>query len=314
MEDDGFTSVSYKKEPRPSRNRKGKNRYRERTLDEKLQAREAELRRSGYLQDCRKLLRDALSPPPTSADSSLGADSPCPARKCVVCLGLGSLSDSTKAQDQYVLLKELLLEMEDELDREVPTQFYDPVFTPEDETYLTAQGHSVLSGDHPLKLDRSTLLYIPHGPRTLFEALLAANWTSADQLGRVVLLGNRLDLYDDPTYSGSLQERRKDVDGVGDELGSDAHFVFEASKIFHSVPLPDTKEHLQAFNDLALQWVPPARLADKPDSFWNASNKSANATTTATDKTEAGTQEQQDEITATTDEAAEALEKLALAE
>ena len=54
MEDDGFTSVTYKKDNhRPVRNRKGKNRYRERTLDEKLQAREAELRRSGYLQECR---------------------------------------------------------------------------------------------------------------------------------------------------------------------------------------------------------------------------------------------------------------------
>lgn len=53
MEDDGFTSVTYKKDNRPARNRKGKNRYRERTLDEKLQAREAELRRSGYLLECR---------------------------------------------------------------------------------------------------------------------------------------------------------------------------------------------------------------------------------------------------------------------
>ncbi|KWU41110.1 hypothetical protein RHOSPDRAFT_30639 [Rhodotorula sp. JG-1b] len=274
MEDDGFTSVTYKKDNhRPVRNRKGKNRYRERTLDEKLQAREAELRRSGYLQECRKLLRDALCRPTTASDSSATSVTPCPAPICVVCLGLGSISESTKAQDQYVLLKELLLEMEDELHGAISTEFYDPVFCPEDKAYLTSQGHSVLSGDHALRLDRPTLLYIPHGPRTLFEALLSANWTSPEQLGRTILLGNRLDLYDDPTYSGSLRDRRKDVDGKGDELGQTAEFVYKASQIFHIVPLPDIKEHLQAFNDLALQWVPPSTVADKPESFWTVSPK-----------------------------------------
>ncbi|TKA56254.1 hypothetical protein B0A53_01545 [Rhodotorula sp. CCFEE 5036] len=308
MEDDGFTSVTYKKDNRPARNRKGKNRYRERTLDEKLQAREAELRRSGYLQECRKLLRDALSRPTTGGDSSATSVVSCPP-VCVVCLGLGSISDSTKAQDQYVLLKELLLEMEDELHGDISTEFYDPVFSPEDTAYLTSQGHSVLSGDHALRLDRTTLLYIPHGPRTLFEALLSANWTSPEQLGRTILLGNRLDLYDDPTYSGSLRDRRKDVDGKGDELGQTAEFVYKASQIFRIVPLPDSKEHLQAFNDLALQWVPPAALADKPDSFWTAPPELSKATgAPKADQAEAP----KVEAATAADEAADALNKLSL--
>lgn len=63
MEDDGFTSVTYKKDPRPARNRKGKNRYRERTLDEKLEGREVELRRSGYLQACASEYRTGASRP-----------------------------------------------------------------------------------------------------------------------------------------------------------------------------------------------------------------------------------------------------------
>lgn len=67
-----------------------------------------------------------------------------------------------------MLLKELLLEMEDEvrsfpfprvsrnlgadfsrlqLHGAISTEFYDPVFCPEDKAYLTSQGHSVLSGD-----------------------------------------------------------------------------------------------------------------------------------------------------------------------
>lgn len=67
-----------------------------------------------------------------------------------------------------MLLKELLLEMEDEvrsfpflrssrdlgadfsrlqLHGDISTEFYDPVFSPEDKAYLTSRGHSVLSGD-----------------------------------------------------------------------------------------------------------------------------------------------------------------------
>ena len=140
-----------------------------------------------------------------------------------------------------------------QIDETVPTEFYDPVFSPADAAFLSAQGHKVLSSDvralarslasrmtlthtflqYPLHLDRPTLLYIPHGPRTLFEALLRANWSSPAQLERVILLANRLDLYDDPTYSGSLKSkaRREDEarqDGEGDELGASAEHIVRA--------------------------------------------------------------------------------------
>ena len=128
-EDDGFTSVTYKKPSRAPKNRKGKNKYRERTLDEKLQAREEAMRRSGYIEACRResrlslhciqgqltrvesveMLRNALSP--LKEEENSASTSVCPPPTCVVCLGLGSVSDSTKAQDQYILLKELVLEL-----------------------------------------------------------------------------------------------------------------------------------------------------------------------------------------------------------
>ncbi|GJN88739.1 hypothetical protein Rhopal_001705-T1 [Rhodotorula paludigena] len=174
---DDFTAVSYKKPGRAPRNRKGKNRFRERTLEEKLAAREEALVCSGYLRECR-------------------------AR--VLCLGLGSVSDSSKAQDQYLLLRELL----DELQLDGAAEFYDPVFTAEDAGFLESQGHKVLAAD----------------------------------LCRMLLLGNRLDLYNDPTYSGSLQRHKSATDR--DELGASAPFVTRAA----------TKDHLEAFNDLALEW------------------------------------------------------------
>jgi len=57
LEDDGFTSVTYKKPSRAPKNRKGKNKYRERTLNEKLQSREEAMKRSGYISECRSEYR-----------------------------------------------------------------------------------------------------------------------------------------------------------------------------------------------------------------------------------------------------------------
>lgn len=40
-------------------------------------------------------------------------------------------------------------------------------------------------------------MYMPHCPRSLFNELLKRNWSKAG-LRRIVLVGNRLDMYDDP--------------------------------------------------------------------------------------------------------------------
>lgn len=81
------------------------------------------------------------------------------------------------------------------------------------------------------------------------------------------------------------------------------------AQIFHIVPLPDTKEHLQAFNDLALQWVPPAAIADKPDSFWTASPAPSDITGALKAERAAGPNL---EAATAADEAADALNKLSL--
>ncbi|GAA6006339.1 hypothetical protein JCM10207_000610 [Rhodosporidiobolus poonsookiae] len=302
QEDEGFTSVTHKK---PARARKGKNRAppRERTIQEKLATRAEGLRESDYLKQCRALLRDALVPP---AGADVTAAPPFQRPECVVCLGLGSIADSLKAQEQYLLLKEVLEELEGVIDPEAHTEFYDPVFSLEDAAFLSSEGHSVLSAEHPLRLTRPTLLYIPHGPRTLFDALLRANWTSPDQLRRVVILGNRLDLYDDPTYSGSTRQsggkRGGEKKAGGDELGESAEWVGRAANLFHIVPLPDTKEHLQAFNDLALEWVDPAKAAAQEESFWRKEEGEKD------DGEDEGIEVKQDQV----DEAAKELEKLEL--
>lgn len=81
------------------------------------------------------------------------------------------------------------------------------------------------------------------------------------------------------------------------------------AQIFHIVPLPDTKEHLQAFNDLALQWVPPAAIADKPDSFWTAPPNPSGARSPPEEEDAEGPK---GGAATAADEAADALDKLSL--
>jgi len=99
---------------------------------------------------------------------------------------------------------------------------YDPAFTPADELLLKSYSISVLPtntvrlaflppvfgdfaemflrslhqhGHHPLPSDdTTTLIYMPHCPRTLYQNLLFSSW-SEDALGRLVLLSNDLSGY-----------------------------------------------------------------------------------------------------------------------
>ncbi|KAL8283619.1 hypothetical protein RQP46_005414 [Phenoliferia psychrophenolica] len=88
---------------------------------------------------------------------------------------------------------------------------------------------------------------MPHCPRTLFDELLRKNWSAA-KLSRLVIFGNRLDMYDDPTHSSASSSVK-------------TPFIAKAQSLWKSVIIPPDPNHLEGFNDLALQWIPPARLA-----------------------------------------------------
>lgn len=72
------------------------------------------MNRANTIDGPAEMLRDALSPA-SASETADTVQEPCPPPTCVVCLGLGSVSDSTKAQDQYVMLKELLSELQEEV-------------------------------------------------------------------------------------------------------------------------------------------------------------------------------------------------------
>lgn len=174
LEDD-FTPVTHKKARAPKK-RKGQQKPRERTLSERVDARRKALGESGYPERCRgkvlPLIRLARAEQCTaallrSALADTGAGESCPPPACVVCLGLGSVAESSKSQDQLVLLQGLLKELEANVSRlsfvlastcpiltdptpyqlECPTEVYDPVTSPEDTLYLSEAGFKVLNSE-----------------------------------------------------------------------------------------------------------------------------------------------------------------------
>ena len=117
---DDFTAVTHKKTRAPKK-RKGQPKPRERTLNERVEARRTVLEASGYPARCRgelrvssSLLQSHFVPAIVLLRSALGgtAGEKCPPPVCAVCLGLGSVAESSKSQDQLVLLQMLLKELE----------------------------------------------------------------------------------------------------------------------------------------------------------------------------------------------------------
>lgn len=128
-EDDGFSApITHRKPARAPKHRKNKapTRPRERTLAERVESRLGPMQATNYLDKC------AGKSPPSAwpntcgrcavltaalwlvvaelvekalAGAGEGEAGPCPRPEDLVCLGLGSVSDSTKSQDQFHLLQ-----------------------------------------------------------------------------------------------------------------------------------------------------------------------------------------------------------------
>ncbi|KAI5479327.1 SRR1 family protein [Pseudohyphozyma bogoriensis] len=249
MSDDGEFSapVTYKKTRAP-KNRKGKGKLRERTVQERLESRRDLLNESKYLASCRELLHDALRPKEKDVPA-------CPPPTCVVCLGLGSIAESSKSQDQYLVLQSLTEELNQlvgPLTR--PSTIFDPAFTDVDKTHFTSDQLEVLAEEHSLDFDGVTFLYMPHCPRSLFEALLKKNWT-AERISKLVIFGNTLECYNDPTHPSASSSVK-------------TPFIMNSLPLWRSIPLPPDKHH--SFNDMALQWIPKDVAEAQTSDFWLA--------------------------------------------
>lgn len=111
------------------------------------------------------------------------------------CLGIGALSQAP-AQWQMALLLEMRGFLAATTNLEPRTTVFDPLFGDVDVALLRRLGC-----DLPLEnacgkyiLHEPTLVYMPHCPKELYEALLRANWNE-NRLRQCILVGNTLEHY-----------------------------------------------------------------------------------------------------------------------
>ena len=127
-----------------------------------------------------------------------------PVPNTVIALGLGSFESNVNAIDQLILLQYLIDRLQ--IDNSKVTLF-DPVSTELDIDFITRLGYkhsSEYANDVEASPTPSTLLYMPHCDKSLYEESLRRYWRR-ERLSRVVLLGNDLSLY---------SQRQKDTSSV----------------------------------------------------------------------------------------------------
>lgn len=195
-----------------------------------------ELASGGWVKECTQLLRDALQ--------VLAMQQP-----RVLCLGLGSPTSSRDARTQLAFL----LAACDDLTLERSTvSAYDPVFTDEDDRLLaTVQVQRLTenrSAAYPL--GEPTIVYMPHCDLPLYENILREN-SSRERLPRLLLIANRLSEYLDSLPSHKLQ--------------AEYPSVARLAPLLASLPLPPCPSSVTAFNNLAVQFVPPETLSTVDD-------------------------------------------------
>ncbi|KAL5490460.1 hypothetical protein ACEPAI_5293 [Sanghuangporus weigelae] len=226
---DAFTLVARKKK----KNRNGKGAMKVLTPEQKLEKSRAELHSdTNWLDAVSRIVHGATATLATAAIQS------------ILCLGLGSPSESAQARFQL----SFLLELRDKiLPNPVGIIAFDPVFSPEDKLLLTSLGIQIFPDNREGKheLEGATLAFMPHCDRALYENLLRANWRP-EAIADLLLIGNDLRGYVD-----SIPSR---------VLGKESPCISRLALLLASTPLPEHRAFPDAFSSTAVQHVDTASL------------------------------------------------------
>ncbi|TFK27376.1 hypothetical protein FA15DRAFT_586399 [Coprinopsis marcescibilis] len=172
----------------------------------------------------------------------------------VLCLGLGSPTNSQNANAQLAFLLEACQHLDIPSDR---ISLYDPVFTEEDTNLFNHLGLSVqtrnrvrsAAGRHELRVP--TLCFMLHCDLELYNALIEANCTSMDgNLANLVLIGNRLTEYIDRRAFFSPPPN------PSEKLKSSVPYLFRIAPRLQSHPLSASRLYPTAFNNTCVQYYP----------------------------------------------------------
>jgi len=181
----------------------------------------------------------------------------------IVCYGIGSIEKSIISQYQFALV----LILRDLFEITGKAYAYDPVSTPVDLEILLHYEINTIDANEKAKrpIINQTLFYMPHCPLGLYNNVIASNW-ERKKLEKIILVGNRLDFYDE-TMSTSL-------------LNSKAPYICPALTIIQSVSFPTIsmsakyddnlliKMPTGTFDNLCWQWFPIDRELDGKIEFW----------------------------------------------
>ncbi|KXN73889.1 hypothetical protein CONCODRAFT_83265 [Conidiobolus coronatus NRRL 28638] len=123
----------------------------------------------------------------------------------IICYGIGSPSDSINAQYQLSYIYKL----RNALNVKGKFEVFDPVEqSKEDLEIYSDWGFEIIPHNEEAKrsIDNTpTIFYMPHCPKLLYNNVLGANW-NLSKLDKIVVIGNRFELYDDLNLDKSLKE------------------------------------------------------------------------------------------------------------
>ncbi|NWU63965.1 SRR1L protein, partial [Pterocles burchelli] len=172
-----------------------------------------------------------------------------------VCYGLGRFSSCPAARHQLAFLLLLLEELG------VPPgqcSLFDPAFSPQEVAVLGQLGLRLLpdneEGKHGAEGAATTLFYMVHCGKALYNNLLWRNW-SAGTLSRMVIIGN--------SFRG-IEERL-----LSRILERDYSYIAKILKGTEEVALPAHPRYLDTFNDTSVHWFPWEKLQELPQEVWD---------------------------------------------
>ncbi|XP_052781042.1 SRR1-like protein [Mya arenaria] len=171
----------------------------------------------------------------------------------IVCYGLGSFVESYIAKYQLALLHALRENLQV---RSEQCEVYDPIFTADEKGVLDELGFTVLSkneeGKRQCNPDRTTLFYLPHCGKALYNNVLWANW--GPQLGRVVIVGNSFDSMIERTPQRILEHT--------------ANYVVKIKQYTKESPLAVPDQYNDVFNDTSVMSFPDDLLQEVDSDIW----------------------------------------------
>uniref|UniRef100_A0A0A9Y542 SRR1-like protein n=1 Tax=Lygus hesperus TaxID=30085 RepID=A0A0A9Y542_LYGHE len=177
--------------------------------------------------------------------------------QCIVCYGLGSVSNSKSSLYQFALIHQTSLKYG------IPLSVYDPVFTAADIKLFKRVNCTVLPLDDVgvREVKVPTLFFTPHAPRIITDNILRSNWGLS--LSNCILFGDDLSKIIDNTPTRII--------------ANSFPFINECQHFVEVIPLENKFKYSDVFNDLAFHVFVPKKLTTVDPQTWEVDAVAAKA-------------------------------------